>query len=248
MTKLNQVLAVEQQIKATASGVVDQTVRQLVHAPADFHGMSRVYQKKHDDGEDFPSESVRVKARVDDTLSTLQAALIGLFDVTATKDWANTKAKADVKIGEQVLLEAVPATYLLWLGNQLDVLEKSVFRKLPILPEDREWGDKPEAGSGLYVTPAVQTVKTQKRHEVVSKAKPTAQHAEQAEIIYTDQTIGHWDTTHRSGAVPLTRIRQLLNRIWLLQQAVKTALQEANMQDVEPQQVGAKIFNWLMEA
>ena len=52
-------------------------------------------------------------------LAEVAGILTRLFDVTLTKDTANCTARADVKIGDSVLLPAVPVTYLLFLEKQL---------------------------------------------------------------------------------------------------------------------------------
>lgn len=42
-----------------------------------------------------------------------------LFDVTATKDWANCEARADVTVDGWVLVSAVPVSCLLFLEKRL---------------------------------------------------------------------------------------------------------------------------------
>ena len=49
-------------------------------------------------GEQLPPESTRVQVRAEDVLRETAGVLTRLFDVTATKDWANCTARADVKV------------------------------------------------------------------------------------------------------------------------------------------------------
>jgi hypothetical protein len=81
-------------------------------------GISRVYQPKDEEGEQLPPESTKVQAKTEEILRDMAATITRLFDVTATKDWANCRATADVTVDGQTLLRDVPVTYLLFLEKQ----------------------------------------------------------------------------------------------------------------------------------
>ncbi|MEQ9497293.1 MAG: hypothetical protein RIT81_10550 [Deltaproteobacteria bacterium] len=83
--------------------------------PALFNGLSRQYQKKDEDSEDYPPENVRVQMNAASLLDEISENMVEYFDVVAQKDWANCEAKANVEVDGKVLLENVPATYLLFL-------------------------------------------------------------------------------------------------------------------------------------
>lgn len=73
-----------------------------------------------------------MQIKAEDVLRATAGTLTRLFDVTATKDWANRTAAADVVVDGTVLLAQVPVPYLLFLEKQLTDMHTFV-RKLPVL-------------------------------------------------------------------------------------------------------------------
>ena len=71
--------------------------------------------------------------------------LVELFDVTAQKDWANCSAKADVAIGDTIIVADVPVTYLLFLEKQLVSLQ-TLLGKTPTLDAAEDWTYDTAAG------------------------------------------------------------------------------------------------------
>lgn len=244
MPKLNQIIAVEKSVKSRSF----QELTEAHHAlqkPALLAGISRTYRPKDEEGETLPPESTRVQAKADEIVRRTAQIMGNLFDVTATKDWANTEAKADVVIGERVLLRGAPVSYLLFLEKQLTDLHTFV-RKLPVLDASESWSFDPSADA--YATEAVQTVRTKKIPRNHVKAEATDKHPAQVEVYYEDVTVGYWRTLKFSGALPAARVNELLERVQKLQQAVKFAREEANALEVADQKVGERIFGYLLEA
>lgn len=114
MPRLNQIIAVEKGVKSRSLAELTEAHHQL-QKPTLLGGIARTYRPRDEEGETLPPESTRVQVRAEDILRQTAGILTELFDVTATKDWANCEAKADVVIGERVLLRAVPVSYLLFL-------------------------------------------------------------------------------------------------------------------------------------
>ena len=71
--------------------------------PALLSGISRAYTPKDDDGEKFPSESTKVQLNAEDGIKRAKALLTEPFDITATKDYTNCVAKADVVVDGKTL-------------------------------------------------------------------------------------------------------------------------------------------------
>lgn len=117
MTKLNQIIAIEKGVKTTAFQKLTDTY-QLLQKNALLSGISRTYRPRDEEGEQLPPESTRVQVRSEEVIQEVTGELTRLFDVTATKEWANCEAKADVLVDGTVLLKAVPATYLLSEGGR----------------------------------------------------------------------------------------------------------------------------------
>jgi hypothetical protein len=240
-TKLNQIIAIEKGIKSRAV----QELTEAHHAlqkPALLAGISRTYRPKDEEGESLPPESTKVQIKAEEIIRDTVAVLTKLFDITATKDWANCKAKADVVVDGKTLLSGVPATYLLFLEKQLVDLHTFI-KKLPILDASETWTFDPSAD--CWATEAVQTTKTKKVPRNHVKAEATEKHPAQVEVYYEDVTVGHWRTVKFSGTLPAQRVNELLARVEKLQEAVKFAREEANNLEVEEQKVGEKVFEYL---
>ena len=244
MPRLNQIVAVEKSVKSRSF----QELTEAHHAlqkPALLSGISRTYRPKDEEGEQLPPESTRVQMKADAIIRQTSNILTRLFDVTATKDWANCNAKADIVIDGRVLIAQVPITYLLFLEKQLvDLL--TFIRKLPILDASESWTFDPSADA--YATEPVQTVRTRKIPRNHVKAEATEKHPAQVEVYYEDVAVGYWRTIKFSGALPAQRVNELINRLERLQQAVKFAREEANNIEIDDQKVGDKIFNFLFGA
>lgn len=241
MAKLNQIIAIEKGVKNTSFAELTEAHHQL-QKPTLLSGISRTYRPKDEEGEQLPPESTRVQVRAEEIIRTTSENLVRLFDVTATKEWANCEAKADVVVDGTVLLQSVPATYLLFLEKQLVDMHTFV-KKLPVLDASETWVY--DAPSDSFATEPVQTVKTRKIPRNHVKAEATEHHPAQVEVYYEDVSVGNWRTVKYSGALPAKRVNDLLERVEKLQTAVKFAREEANNLEVTDQKVGAKVFQYL---
>jgi len=241
MPKLNQIIAVEKSVKSKS--IQDLTeANHAVQKPALLSGISRVYQPKDEEGEQLPPESTRVQVKTEEVLRDMAATITRLFDVTATKDWANCAARADVKVDGQTLLRDVPVTYLLFLEKQLTELHTFV-KKLPVLDAAETWTF--DASADCYRTEAVRTIRTKKVPRNHVKAEATEHHPAQVEVYYEDIPVGYWSTTKFSGALPAKRVHELADRVEKLQAAVKFAREEANSAETTDQRVGDAVFGYL---
>jgi hypothetical protein len=240
-TKLNQIIAVEK-------GVKSGSLRELTDAhhalqkQALLAGISRTYQPKDEEGEVLPPESTRVQVKAEDVLRTTATVLTRLFDVTATKDWANCVAKADIVVEGRTLLRDVPVSYLLFLEKQLTDLHTFV-KKLPLLDAAEDWSF--DGSADCWRTEQVRTIRTKKVPRNHVKAEATEKHPAQVEVYYEDIPVGYWSTVKFSGALPAKRVNELLDRVEKLQHAVKFAREEANNLEITDQHVGEVVFGYL---
>jgi antitoxin component of RelBE/YafQ-DinJ toxin-antitoxin module len=243
MTKLNQIVAVEKGEKARA--LTEETVlhREVQKTPL-LAGISRTYKPKDDDGDQLPAESTRVQVNAEDILEKLGKTLTNLFDITLTKEVANTKATADVVVDGKTLIKGAPVTYLLFLEKQLINLRTFV-AKLPILDPAENWTKDPNTGA--WATDPTQTVKTKKVPKNWVKAEATDRHPAQVEIFHEDVIQGTWTTVKFSGALPQTRVAELTERVDALIKAVKFAREEANNADVDDTKAAKAVFDYLLK-
>ena len=242
MARLNQIIAVEKGTKSRSLQELSESQQQLQKTTL-LAGISRTYRPKDEEGEQLPPESSKVQVRAEEIIKKTSEILTKLFDITATKDFTNCKARADVVVDGRVLLKQVPISYLLFLEKQLVDLQAFV-KKLPILDSAETWVFDPSAD--CFSTEPVQTIRTKKVPRNHVKAEATEKHPAQVEVYHEDIVVGYWKTIKFSGALPQKRVNELFERIEKLQAAVKFAREEANQTEVEDQKIGEKVFQFLL--
>lgn len=239
--RLNQVIALVAGKKTKAQKLLT-TVHHGWHKDR-ITGISRTYQPLEEDGEVFPPESRAVQLRVTDALQKTQKELEDFLNIVATQEYANTEAKADVKINNDIILDKVPVSALLFLEKQLIDL-RTLAMNMPTLQADRVW--EFDENKNCYVTQPEKTVKTQKKMKVIVKYDATKEHPAQTDLVSEDVTIGHWTTIHLSGAMPEKERDEIIERIEKLQDAIKIAREEANSVEVEKQEhFGGNVLNYI---
>ncbi len=241
MPKLNQIIAIEKSVKSQSLRELTDA-HQMLQKPALLAGIARTYRPVDDEGDQYPPESTRVQIKAEEIIDQTADILAKLFDVTATKDWANGSAQADIVIDGNTLLENVPVTYLLFLEKQLTDLHTFI-KKLPVLDAAEVWSY--DEATDSWATEPIQTTKTKKIPRNHVKAEATKEHPAQVEVYYEDVIVGYWRTIKYSGAMPAARVAELLERVRKLQEAVKFAREEANNLEVDEQHIGEAIFDYL---
>ncbi|NEQ71662.1 MAG: hypothetical protein F6K23_00350 [Okeania sp. SIO2C9] len=241
MARLNQIIAIEKGIKSRSVQELAEAQKAL-QKPALLSGISRTYRPKDEEGEQLPPESKKLEVKAQEIIRKTAEVLTKLFDVTATKDWTNCTARADVVVDGQTLLTQAPVSYLLFLEKQFTDL-RSFIKKLPVLDAADTWTF--DQSSDCWATEPVQTLRTFKTPRNHVKAEATEHHPAQVEVYYEDVTIGYWRTVKFSGALPARRVNEMLEKLEKLSQAVKFAREEANNSETEEQRVGERIFQYL---
>ncbi len=245
IVRLNQIIAVRQGVKNDTHQALTKRYR-LLDNKALLSGHSRTYTPHNDEDFVYPSETAKVQVSVEAQLAAIATDMTRLFDVTASLDWSNQKAVADVVLidgGQPVtLLANVPVTYLLFLEKELVKLE-ALIRKLPVLDPTEQWEFDP--ASATFRSLPVGTVRTKKvrRNHVLAPA--TDRHPAQVESYTEDEPIGKWSTVKFSGCIPATRVNVLLDRVTALQAAVKFAREQANMAAADDPRPGRIVFEYL---
>lgn len=241
MPKLNQIIAVEKGTKQRAFEKLS-LAHHALSKQSLLSGLSRTYQPRDDEGEKYPDESTKLQANASDIIDETVDILAELFDVVATKEYANGDAKADIVVNGKTLLTGVPVTYLLFLEKQLVDLHTFI-SKLPVLdPSDNwHWDDAANA----HVNDPAETVRTKKVPRSFIKAEATDKHAAQVELYYEDIPVGNWRTVKFSGALPAAKVVDLTRRVEDLQAAVKFAREDANGIDVDAVKVGEVLLDFL---
>lgn len=242
MSRLNQIIAVENGEKTRCQNEITSAYH-LLQKGALLSGIARSYTPNEEGGDTLPAESTRVQVRAEEVIQSVAESMTRLFDITMTKDVTNCRARADVVVDGKIILPDVPVTYLLFLEKQLVNLH-TFLTKLPTLDEAEEWlwSD----AQNCWVTPPVETVRTKKIPRNHVKAEATDKHPAQVEVYHEDVAVGRWKTLKYSGALPVSRVKQLTARVIALQEAVKRAREEANMADAPPVVCGKLVFDFLL--
>lgn len=244
MAKLNQIIAIEKGAKTRAAQVITQAYHQAQRQDA-FAGISRTYRPKDDDGDQLPSETKRAQVTVPQLLVDVREAVGRLFDVVAQKDLTNTVAKAPVKVDGVVIVEDVPATYLLFLEKQLVDLH-TFLSKLPRLDPGEQWSFDPNVNA--WVTEPVETHRSKKvpRAQVLYEA--TDRHPAQVRPYEEDVLVGYWRTVKFSGALPAKDLEAMLTRVRKLLDGVKQAREQANsVEIIDRRDIGESIFDYVLD-
>lgn len=243
MPRLNQIIAIEKGVKTSSYTKLTEAHKKLQKATL-LSGLSRTYSPKDEDGEQLPPESTRVQMKADQAIQETVEVLTELFDVTATKDWGNCEAVADVVVDGQTIIKGAPVTYLLFLEKQLVDL-KTFTQKLPILDQSDAWHF--DAAQDCWATDPVSTTRNQKVMRNHVKAPATVEHPAQVEVYKEDVVCGYWKSIKYSGALPASRVNELLTRVEKLQTAVKFAREEANSSEVQKKHVGQDFLGYLFK-
>ncbi len=241
MPKLNQILAIEKGVKTRVYAEVTE-LHKATQKAALMNGFHKTYRARDEDGETYPPEHQKVQYNAADVIKRIGQVLTELFDTTATKDWANCSARADIVVDGKPLLKDVPATYLLFLEKQLGDLQ-TFFAKMTELSSSEDWLADPN--SGLYKTEATQTQRTKKVQRPIVLYDATEHHPAQTQLITEDVVVGHWNTVKFSGAIAKPRKKEILERIEKLTSAVRFAREEANGLEVERRHTGREVFDYL---
>jgi len=241
MPKLNQILAIEKDLKAKAERELTEVYRQIQKEEL-FQGRVASYHPYEENGQKEADQRQAVQVTGENILARITDARVRLYDIVFTKDKTNTVAKATVKVGDVVLLEDVPVSTLLYLEKQLVDLHTCV-SKIPVLASDKAW--KFDSNQNTFVTDAAKSFKMKKVPRTLVKAEPTQFHPAQVDVFHEDIQVGEWTTTHQSGALPAERKARVLERISQFREAVKFAREEANSTLTTDVTAGKKLFDFL---
>jgi len=240
--KLNQVLAIEKGVKSRTQGTVTKLYH-MIQKPILMAGLMKTYQPLEEGGQEYPPERQKVQVRADDVLTDASVALSELFDVTAQKDFANCGAVADVIVEDNVLLEQVPVTFLLFLEKQLTDF-RTILGKVPTLDASEEW--KKDEALGLHRTDPTKTTRTAKVQKPIVLYDATEEHPAQTQLLTEDVVVGTWETVKQSGALPADRKTAIQKRVEKLLEAVKFARETANSIEANKQTIGDTVFAYLL--
>lgn len=247
-TKLHELLAVIGDRANMAKHVLDETGNTFTKKADHFMGQTRsvTFVDENRAGENT-SDTKQVVDTVHSKLDYTFKQIGKHWDALLQLEEANSNAMADLVVDGAVLMENVPATFLLGMETRLKSL-REVMLVMPTLNPAMVWSPDESAGDHRWKTDAVQSHRTEKqlRHKVLYEA--TKEHPAQIEKWYEDRVIANIETVHFSGMPTPAQKSVMLSRVDKLISAVKKARQRANGAEVKDIKIAAAMFDYILAA
>lgn len=243
---LSQVIGICDDVAKDSQRRITEAHHALQH-PAMLEGIERKYSPLQENGQQLPDEGTLVQITAAEMIAETRAALARVFDATAARDFTNagdTGAVADVKTGDQVLVEKAPVPYLLWMINQLNDITTFV-KKLPVQDAGTEWTLHDERG--VYQSPPSQSFRTEKKPQRLILFEPTKEHEGKAEVYSETFNVGVWTQVKFTGALPAHQRAAMLRRVEQLREAVTEAKNEANRVEAKDPRPGAAVMSFIFD-
>jgi hypothetical protein len=211
-----------------------------------FNGFVRTYTPFQVEGDKevvYPEERQKVEQRVDELVVRAANLWTDIFNVTFTKDSANMEAKADVVVGETILVKDAPISWILWADNRIQQV-RTFFDTLPTLNEAETW--EKDSVSAMWKSNSIKTIKTEKVTVPVIMYQHTDKHPAQVERVQKDVPIGQYEKQNFSSAISSERKRKILEKIDRIIVALKVARANANSLEVEKLSIAKPIFDYIL--
>jgi hypothetical protein len=237
---LAQIIAVEEGVRASTDKWQKLVFAELAKEQV-LYGKDYTHEA-FEGGITQPPEKQKVRLNTAEMLAEVQEKLGRLFDVSATRDMANTGATADVVVGGDVLLEAMPTTFLLFLEKRLAELAAAI-RAMPTQNPAVDW--EPTTEPGIWRTAPVtrQTTTQEVEFKIVSPAE--GMRPAQYEAVPRHVVTGQWTRVELTSALTARESAAILARLTVLLEAVKMARIEANRIDAPDVKAGQAIFGYV---
>lgn len=246
--KLHELIAVEGDLEGASRKILEETAHVFKDKDKHFKGFHKELKMLSDapeakalEGEEEFVMTTTVPLKLDH----LAASVVRYWDAVLQKEATNQIAKADLVVGGQTIAKDLPATFLLGLENKLKAL-RATYENIPTHEPGKVWTlDEGHALKGAYKTSPESRVRTMKKTTAVVLYEATQHHPAQIKELTEDVPAGHAITNQWSGAVSPAQKSDILERIDILQRAVKKARQRANAAEVIKIGVGKALLDYV---
>ena len=245
MSKLHELLAVEQDRKKEAERLVAESIKTFKKDNL-FSGSVKRTEMFDDEEVKIADEFLKLETTVDENLKYSLKSLANYWDVVIQKDATNMQAVADIVIDGKNIAEQVPATFLLGMEKKLNEL-RNIFNAIPTLPPGIDWKiDETQEKDGVFKNSNdIETLKSVKEIDFRTVAPSTKEHPAQVVQINIVKNIGRFSTTKWSGMItPYEKARRITNLERILS-AVKKARQRANGIKTVDMKIGQAIIDFI---
>jgi hypothetical protein len=253
MTKKNQlheVLAVLADLEGTAKKTREEAILTFTKRANHFtgyHKTLKMFDESRKLEEEGAEEHKPIVTTVDKKLKYLQTSQVKYYDALLQQEGTNQNARADLVVNGEVLAEGLPATFLLGMESRLKAI-RAVFDAVPTLDPAIEWEEDVAAGEGLWRTKYPEHSQKQEKtiqHKIL--VEPTKEHPAQIERWAENRTVGTYTLQKNCGMISPAKKSEYLGRIDTLIRATKKARQRANATEVVKNNIGNKLFKFILE-
>jgi len=249
MGKLHELLAVEGDLKKTASVVLEEAKNTLAKKPDHFLQTATATRYFNEASANLNTDEFKsLITTVDAKLEYVGEMVARAFDAYLQKEATNQTAVADVIVDGKVFLSKVPVVVLLGMEQKLKEL-RDMYEAIPTLRPGPVWEIDPSSQAGVYRAKHDEDrFLTKKERKVLVKVPATDKHPAQVETIDEDVIVAKRSVTTWSSMYSVNDKSHLMDRLDTLIQAFKKARQRANEAEIIDRDMGSKIFSYLHHA
>lgn len=243
--QLHEILAVEDNLSRNAQTIKDKTLSNF-SKPGLFTGLIKEHQPVNESTPKQNTAFKNVGSTIFEQLDFLADNISGYYDAKLSKAVSNQTANADLVVNGQVLLEKVPATFLLEMEKELNTLV-NILNTIPTRDPAVAWvpyDDDPREGifRNQFVREAEITVKSVD-YKVIDL--PLEKKNQVKEINLT-KIVGKYLNTDLSGAASSKDKAMMLSRLQNLIRCVKKARTRANQTELKTKHgAGKKLLDYV---
>ena len=246
MGKLHELLAVEGPMKSQIETVRTQLSDTFKTKHHLFIERQVTFHPIGEEGKSFTEAQLDLQTTVMKELDALATLWTRTLDVSASVAETNTAARGDVEVDGMQMFTHLPATALLELEKRLGEIQ-AVISHVPTLDPAKGFRlDEDFREKNVYRSRDDKRVRTEKVQVPIVLYDATEEHPAQTQIISRDEKIGDVVTQEWSGMITPSRKFEILDRCERMRQAVKQARARANGQEVIEQNIGARLFRYII--
>lgn len=245
---LGQIIGIEKDARKEGTGALTRAYHE-VQKDGPFTGQSRRYRPRvdpNDGGIQLPAVEERVQLTVEELISGVLGPLGRMYDASATRDYTNATdaARADVRVGDIVLVSHAPLPFILWMEKQVDELTAFVGR-FPTHDPSTEWVI--EDPRGVYQSTPVETTRQVSQPDAKVIVPPTGPHPAVVERFNVQVVEGFWTVRGKTGSISVDRKATILARLSSIKAALHVAREEANRAEIESVAVGDRVLSFVFD-
>ncbi len=251
--KLHELLATLGDLEARSKMTQDEATVTFDKRATHFIGSHRtlkMFDDKDSHLEDADEQHQALTTTVGAKLKYIQKDIARWFDAFLQKEATNQVAKADLVVGDKVLIKDAPATFFLGMEKELKQLRKT-YEAIPTLQPGVEWVKDEvlaaeDNSKGVYRNAnSDKKLKTKQTIGHVVLVPSSVEHPAQIEKWKEQVPVGEFTQENYCGMISPADKSVLLNRVSKLISAVKRARQRANSTDIQKLSVGKAIFKYI---